>query len=313
MRNFTLNHLILCKIIHTSNIEAKMKKLLVTGASGFLGWNLCHQAQTDWQVHGTYFNHEINIPGVTLHQTDLTDFAILDQLFIQVKPDAVIHAAAASKPNFCQTNRDESFAINVKAAVNIARLCRERLIPLAFTSTDLVFDGTKPLYKESDPVCPINYYGEQKVTAERKMAEIYPAIAICRMPLMFGNPAPVSPSFLQGMVNNLTTGKEIKLFTDEYRTPASAKTASSGLLLAIEQKLQGIIHLGGKDRISRYDFGLLLADILQVSTDLIKPIKHQDVEMVAPRSPDTSLDSSKAFALGYKPLSLRTELTRILS
>ena len=289
-----------------------MKKLLVTGASGFLGWNLCHQAQEQWNVYGTYFNHEVSIPGTTLYQTDLTDFAALDQLFKQVEPDAVIHTAAASKPNFCQTNRDESFAINVKAAVNIARLCRERLIPLAFTSTDLVFDGQNSLYKETAPVCPINFYGEQKVTAERKMAEIYPAIAICRMPLMFGKPSPVSPSFLQGMVNNLTTGKEINLFTDEFRTPASATSASQGLLLAIEQNMQGILHLGGKDRISRYDFGLLLADILQVSPDLIKPIKHKDVEMIAPRSPDTSLDSSKAFALGYKPLSLRTELTKIL-
>lgn len=289
-----------------------MKKLLVTGASGFLGWNLCQQAQERWQVSGTYFNHEIKIPGVTLHKTDLTDFAALDELFKQVEPDGVIHTAAASKPNFCQTNRDESFAINVKAAVNIARLCRERLIPLAFTSTDLVFDGQNSLYKETDPVCPINFYGEQKVAAERKMAEIYPAIAICRMPLMFGKPSPVSPSFLQGMVNNLKAGKEINLFTDEYRTPASATTASAGLLLAIEQKLQGIIHLGGKDRISRYDFGLLLADILQVSTALIKPIKHQDVEMLAPRSPDTSLNSSKAFALSYQPLLLREELSKIL-
>jgi len=266
-----------------------MKKLLVTGASGFLGWNLCHQAQEQWNVYGTYFNHEVSISGATLYHTNLTNFADLDQLFKQIEPDAVIHTAAASKPNFCQTNRDESFAINVKAAVNIARLCGERLIPLAFTSTDLVFDGQNPLYKESDSICPINFYGEQKVTAERKMLEIYPEIAICRMPLMFGNPSPVSPSFLQGMVNNL-----------------------KGLLLAIEQKMQGILHLGGKDRISRYDFGLLLVDILQVSPDLIKPIKHHDVEMVAPRSPDTSLDSSKAFALGYKPLSLRTELTKIL-
>ena len=290
-----------------------MRKLLVTGASGFLGWNLCQQAQRNWQVYGTYFSHEVIIPGVTLSKTDLKDYASLNELFNNIKPDAVIHTAAASKPNYCQTHRQEAYAINVEAAVNIARLCSERNIPCAFTSTDLVFDGKNPFYKETDPVCPINYYGEQKAIAEQKMSEIYPAIALCRMPLMFGAPSPVSPSFLQGMVSNLQAGKEINLFTDEFRTPASARAASGGLLLAVEKQVKGVLHLGGKERISRYNFGLLLADILNLSSDLIKPGKQADVVMVAPRSPDTSLDSSKAFNLGYQPLSLRDELIDILS
>lgn len=288
-----------------------MKKLLVTGASGFLGWNLCHHAQTNWQVYGTYFSHELKISGATLYKTDLKDFEVLERLFKDIKPDAVIHTAAASKPNFCQTNPNESLAINVTAAVNIARLCGENNIPCAFTSTDLVFDGKNPLYQETDPVCPINYYGEQKATAEHKMREVCPAIAICRMPLMFGAPSPVAASFMQGMISNLKAGKEINLFTDEFRTPASASAASQGLLLAVEKQVQGILHLGGKERISRYDFGLLLADIWQLPTDLIKAGKQSDVVAVAPRSPDTSLDSSKAFALGYQPLSLREELTNL--
>jgi dTDP-4-dehydrorhamnose reductase len=288
-----------------------MKKLLVTGASGFLGWNLCQIAQNSWSVFGTYFSHTVQIPGATLYKTDLRNFEAVEQLFAVIKPDAVIHTAAASKPNFCQTNLEVAYSINVTASLYIARLCAKYNIPCAFTSTDLVFDGKNPVYRESDRVSPICYYGEQKVIAEQKMREIYPAIALCRMPLMFGLASPVAASFIQGMISNLQTGKAINLFIDEFRTPASALTASQGLLLAVEKQVQGILHLGGKERISRYNFGLLLADIWQLPTELIKPCKQEDVVMVAPRSPDTSLDSSKAFALGYQPLSLRDELTII--
>lgn len=288
-----------------------MKRLLVTGASGFLGWNLCQYARTDWEVYGTYFSHKVEIPEVTLTWVDLREFAVLKQLFDTVKPDGVIHTAAASKTNFCQTHRQESFEINVGVSINIARLCSEYFIPCAFTSTDLVFDGNNAPYSETDPVSPITYYGEQKAIAERKMSEIYPAIALCRMPLMFGAPSPVSSSFLQGTIENLRVGKKIHLFTDEFRTPASARAASQGLLLAIEKKVAGILHLGGKERISRYDLGLLIADVWQLSPDAIASAKQADLDTIAPRSPDTSLDSTKAFALGYQPLSLREELIRL--
>ena len=290
-----------------------MKKLLVTGASGFLGWNLCQQARYNWQVYGTYYTHSVEIPGVNLIKIDLRDFHCLQKLFIDIQPNAVIHTAAASKPNYCQVHPQESYSINVTTSLNIARFCAEYNIPCVFTSTDLVFDGKNSPYRESDRVSPITYYGEQKVEAEQKMLEIYPQTTICRMPLMFGLPSPVANSFLQSFIVNLKTGKELNLFIDEFRTPASAITASQGLLLAIEKQIQGILHLGGKERISRYDFGLLLADILQLSPTSIKPSKQQDIVMTAPRSPDTSLDSNKAFNLGYQPLSLREELIDILN
>jgi dTDP-4-dehydrorhamnose reductase len=282
--------------------------ILITGASGFLGWNLCQKAKANWQVFGTYFSQPVTIAQTNLYKIDLRDYQQLKELFIAIKPDAVIHTAAASKPNFCQTNPEESYSINVTASVNIARLCAESKIPLAFTSTDLVFDGKNPPYQESDRVSPICIYGEQKVGAEQEILKIYPAAAICRMPLMFGLPSPVANSFLQGFINSLQAGKTLDLFIDEFRTPASANTAARGLLLAIEKRVNGLLHLGGKERISRYEFGLLLAEILKCDRSLIQSIKQQDVVMAAPRSPDTSLDSSKAMRLGYQPRLLREEL-----
>jgi dTDP-4-dehydrorhamnose reductase len=218
--------------------------------------------------------------------------------------------AAQSSPNFCQSHPIESHSINVTAAWNIAGLCADSSIPCVFTSTDLVFNGLNPPYRETDPVSPVSLYGEQKVIAEEGMLERYPLTAVCRMPLMFGMAISPATSFIQPFIKTLREGQELSLFTDEFRTPVSGKTAAQGLLLALE-KVKGRIHLGGKERLSRYDFGRLLVEVLQLPETGLKKCRQKDVEMAAPRPPDVSLDSSMAFALGYAPLSLREELEEL--
>ena len=293
-----------------SGLRLDMKKLLITGASGFLGWHLCQLAKQEWEIYGTYLSHSLEIPGMKMLKANLTNFQELKRIFNDVKPEAVIHTAAHSQPNFCQTNPKESHAINVIASCNIAGLCADNSIPCAFTSTDLVFDGLNAPYRETDAVCPVNLYGEQKVMAEAGMLEKYPMTAVCRMPLMFGAETPTAKSFIQPFIQTLQAEKELNLFIDEFRTPVSGKTAAKGLLLALE-KVNGIIHLGGKERISRYDFGQLLVEVFQLPAIGLKSCQQQDVKMAAPRPADVSLDSSKAFELGYKPLSLRKELEEL--
>jgi dTDP-4-dehydrorhamnose reductase len=288
-----------------------MKKLLVTGASGFLGWNICKLVKDRWDTYGTVCSHPVEIGGVHIIKTDLTDSGGLNKLFRSVSPDAVIHTAALSNPNYCQTNREEAHRINVDASIHIAGLCAEYDIPCVFTSSDLVFDGLNAPYREEDPACPINVYGEQKVLAEEGMLKRYPDTAVCRMPLMFGVPAPSAGSFIQPMMKAMEERRELRLFTDEFRNPISAGTAVHGLLLALE-KVKGIVHLGGVERVSRYDFGRLLAEVTGHHDARLIPCLQNEMKMAAPRPPDITLESSKAYALGFRPLQLREELRRIL-
>jgi dTDP-4-dehydrorhamnose reductase len=284
-----------------------MKKLLITGASGFLGWHLCQLAKTEWEVYGTYSANFIEIPAVKILKVDLTDFTELKGVFHHIQPAAVIHTAAQSQPNYCQLHPQETYKINVIASSNIAGICADLSLPLAFTSSSLVFDGLNSPYIETDKVCPVNIYGEQKVQAELSILDKYPLAAICRMPLIFGSETPTAKSFIQPFIQTLKAGKELSLFIDEFRTPVSATTAAKGLLLALE-KINGYLHLGGIQRISRYEFGQLLVEVLHLPSANIRPCYQQDVKMSAPRPADVCLNSSKAFSLGYQPLSIKAEL-----
>ena len=288
-----------------------MKRLFVTGASGFLGWNICNANQKEWEIFGTFNSNPIVIAGINTVQIDLTDFKELKRIFKEIRPHAVIHTAAASNPDFCQKNPAESQKINVDTSLNIAGLCADRKIPFAFTSTDLVFNGLNSPYREEDPVNAVNVYGGQKVLAEEKIFRTYPLAAVCRMPLMFGNPGPAASSFFQSMINALKEGRELRLFVDEFRTPVSGKTAVQGLFLALN-KVNGLIHLGGVERISRYNFGLLLMETLGIREAALIKCQQKGIITAAHRPPDVSLDSSKAFASGFKPLPLREELKSLL-
>lgn len=230
-----------------------VKKLLITGASGFLGWYLYQAARSQWQVYGTYQTHPVEFPDATLLQVDLTDRSTIQQLFQTIQPDAVIHTAALSSPNACQNNPDLSYQINVVASCTLAEECAAAQIPCVFTSSEQVFDGTHAPYRETDPFCPINRYGEHKALAEVEMRSRYPEVIICRMPLMFGA-APTADSFIQPWIKTLRAGGTIDLFTDEIRNPVSGADAAQGLLLALA-KAKGVLHLGGRQQISRFEFG----------------------------------------------------------
>jgi dTDP-4-dehydrorhamnose reductase len=283
------------------------KKLLVTGASGFLGWTVCQRAASRWQVVGTTRSRSPQIPHVTLVPVDVSDRAQVDAVMQAVRPDAVLHLAAMARADQCEAQPDLSFTINVNSSVYLAQRCAERAIPFGFTSTDLVFDGQQAPYAETASVSPLSRYGEQKAIAEAQILQCYPAAVVCRMPLLFGAAPPHAASFLQPFVQTLRDQRPLRLFTDEFRTPLNATTAADGLLWALET-VQGLLHLGGPERISRYEFGRLMVELLNLPATGLVACRQQDLALAAPRPPDVSLDSRKAFGLGFAPPSLREQL-----
>jgi dTDP-4-dehydrorhamnose reductase len=112
-------------------------------------------------------------------------------------------------------------------------------------------------------------------------------------------------------VKTLQAGQPLTLFTDEFRTAVDTASAAQGLLMALKQKAV-TLHLGGRIRLSRFTMGCLVADVLKADHALLKPLLTQDLPMPAPRSPDVSLDSARAYALGYAPADITTALETLV-
>lgn len=286
--------------------------LLITGGSGFLGWNLCRQATAaGYEVWTTCHQHTIEVPGTQSVQCDLTDPAAVSALLGSAPFAGVLHAAAAAKPDFCQEHVRRAWRINVEATGRLAAAAASRKIPFVFTSTDLVFSGRGSLYPESAPADPISVYGEQKVEAERIALARHPGAAVCRLPTMFGFGTPFSGSFLTPMLQRLRAGESVPLFVDEYRSFASGESVAAGLLLALRDRWQGIWHLAGPERLSRFEFGQAVCDAFGFPLSLLQAGRQQQVQTPAPRARDVSLDISKAQAAGYRPGSVREELAKL--
>lgn len=278
-----------------------VRSLLITGASGFLGGHACSLLSRDWQVISAYHTRVPVSSGMQAIALDVTDADTLQRCWDECKPDAVLHTAAISKADQCQQKPTMSHRVNVEGALLLARLCRAAAIPFVFTSTDLVFDGTLPPYKETDQPRPLNVYGHQKATAEVRILAAYPDATVCRLPLLYGAATPTATCFLQSLLATIAASQPLHLFTNEFRTPAEVTDVVHGLNLALQQSITGILHLGGPQRISRYEFGLHMANAFGFSPDLIRPCTQDAVDLVAPRPQDVSLDSQRALARGYSP------------
>jgi len=293
--------------------------LLITGASGFLGSWLCEAAQALWNVTGLYNRQPGDDAGVNWFQADLRDTDQLDALITRLQPQAMIHLAAISNTPYCEAHGEETARLNVDVAIAIAQTCAQQRIPLIFTSSDLVFDGTNPPYKESDPVNPQTVYGQQKAQAEAGVLAAWPRAIVARMPLMFstgnaGSHKTAPNNFMTRLLEALKAGEPISLFDDEIRNPLSARTAAQGLLLAadlaVAQRHQGLLHIGGPEAVSRYELGIMLAEAKGYDPRHLQACSQDDVRFSMVRPKNVCTDCSLAYGLGFNPPSLIAQLSQ---
>ena len=282
-----------------------MKKILITGISGFVGWHINQLPKTTHEIVGTFQNNKVVYPNVRTIAMSLENQSSITSILDNEKPDALIHLAALSNPNYCETHKEESYKINVEATINLSDWCAQHQVSFLYASTDLVFDGKNPPYVEDDVCKPLMVYGMHKLMAEQYIIATNAKACIARRPLMYGLPSN-NKGYLSSWIRKLEKGEKVAAFTDEFRTQVWAREALRGMLFLVEKELTGIYHLGSEERSSRYDFIVEIAEELGFETGLIKASQQADVNMPAKRPADVSLNSDKLKGEDFQVEGLQT-------
>ena len=251
----------------------------VTGAGGLIGSYLVK----------TFSAKGLSVRGITHREMELTNCGQVMDAFVKDHPAAVIHCAAISSSVICQQNPGLARRVNVFTTRFLSDIASD--IPFFLFSTDLVFDGKQGDYHPEDTVNPLSIYGETKAEAEQYILS-NPRHTVIRTSLNGGISPRGSRGFNEEIRNAWRAGKELCLFSDEYRCPIAAKLTAEIVTELLEKQVAGIVHVAGGKRLSRYEIATLLAGIY---TD-VKPLMREGSLREykgAPRAPDTSLDISQ--------------------
>jgi dTDP-4-dehydrorhamnose reductase len=249
----------------------------ITGAGGLIGSHIARNAPHEWRLR-----------ALTRPELELTDFAAVRETFKRDKPQLVIHCAALSKTLACERNPEAARLNNVEATRVLAELAAD--IPLLYFSTDLVFDGAKGNYTESDAPNPLTVYAETKLAAER-IVLANPKHTVIRTSLNAGRTSN-GTAFNEQWREAWQRGESLSLFVDEFRSPMAADVTARAVWELAAANQPGLYHLAGSERLSRYDIGqLLAANDPQLHARIERGSIHDCRNMR--RSPDCSLDVSK--------------------
>jgi len=255
-------------------------KLLVTGASGYLGAGILRRAPTDWQMAATYVSQTIERANVAAFYLDVRDAEAVHRVIENVHPDVVIHTAALM-------TGAEMMAVNAEGTRHVARAAKQSGARLIHLSSDVIFDGEHAPYDENAQPHPLIPYAVSKARAEEIVRQEFSDALIVRTSLIYGFD-PMDPRTRQ-----VLDGEMPRLFTDEYRCPILVDDLADALieLAQPETRFLQTLNLAGAQRISRYDFGIALAKKYRVAPRFTPALSASHP---TPRPRDCTLDISLA-------------------
>lgn len=235
-----------------------MKKLLITGASGYLATALVPIAAGQADVVGVARNADAISPDAQAISVDIVDAAAVHDLVMTHQPDAIIHCAASNPGG----SNESMFAVNELGTGNIANAAHELGCRLVSVSSDTVYSGNEAPYADDAPSSPLpeNAYAVSKANGEALIRSIVPSAVIVRTSLIYGTDKVDRGT--EGFAARLSAGDSLRLFTDVIRQPVHSASLSQCLCaLALKHTDEaGFMNIAGDDAMSRHAFGVRMLD-----------------------------------------------------
>jgi dTDP-4-dehydrorhamnose reductase len=288
-------------------------KILVTGANGLLGQKLTSLLDSDPHVKliaTTRKNLSVSLQQGTFMPLDVTDGLAVTSIIEEQEPDVIIHTAAMTQVDQCETERDSCWLNNVIAVNNLVQTCDQHEIRLIHISTDFIFDGTHGPLDETEKPNPLSYYGESKLAAELIVQTMTSPWVILRTVLVYGVTPDMSRSNIVLWVKkSLEDGKVINVVDDQWRTPTLAEDLAEGCALAAHKKATGIYNISGSEMVTPYDIAIRTARFFKLDETLIRKTDSKHFKQPAARPAKTGFIIEKAKKeLGFSPHSFEEGL-----
>jgi len=217
-------------------------KILVTGASGQLGYDVCRVLKA----------RRIEYIGVSSKELDITDNAMVREFLLKEKPNAVIHCAAYTKVDQAEDEPEHCWAVNVDGTRYLAQTCHETGAKMLYISTDYVFSGTgKQFYEVTDDVNPSSVYGRSKLAGELAVKSLLDNYFIVRISWVFGKNG---NNFVKTMLRLAETRTELNVVCDQIGSPTYTADLAPLLCDMIATEKYGIYHATNEGTCSWAEF-----------------------------------------------------------
>ena len=255
--------------------------------------------------------HEIVVAD--LPDWDIADDAAFTEKVGAAKPDAIVHCAAMTKVDDCETNRELAFKLNEEGSRNVALAAKISGARLIAISTDYVFSGEPPrepwAWSETDIPRPRTVYGASKFAGEQMIQMILPEAVVLRIAWLYGAGG---PSFVHTMAKlGAQDGAPLKVVNDQRGNPTSAKTVADVIrFLLSKPDVSGVVHGTCEDQCTWYDLACELKRLLnsqplncltaQRFQREIEPCTTAEFPRPAPRPHNSALKKSVLNLLGYR-------------
>ncbi|MBS1489437.1 MAG: SDR family oxidoreductase [Bacteroidetes bacterium] len=288
-------------------------KILITGSNGLLGQKLVELISSKPAHHliATAKAKSVFSHGVDFYPMDVTSSAEIENVLIATRPEVVIHTAALTQVDQCESEKEKCWLNNVTAVEYLVKACQKINAHLIHLSTDFIFDGTHGPLDENEKPNPLSYYGESKLAAEKIVQTSPIRWSIVRTVLVYGVTQDMSRSNIVLWVKkNLEDETAINVVNDQWRTPTLAEDLATGCYLAAIKKAKGIFNISGEEMMTPYDIAIATAEFFKLNKSLIRQTDSTKFTQPAKRPAKTGFIIDKAKReLGYQPHSFKEGLS----